>query len=91
MLQKNSQDVKIMVHKIPPEGFTYLATGLKVDKMCVSISFTLEASEIFFYLYMFRQERAVVVLASLVRISYSDPSLEMLDPRYLKFSTASVI
>ena len=35
------------------------------------------------------QERATVVWAILERISGFDPSLEMVAPRYLKFSTAS--
>ena len=38
---------------------------------------------------IFSLERAAVVWAILERISHFDPSLEMIDPRYLKFSTAS--
>ena len=38
---------------------------------------------------IFSLERAAVVLAILERISGFDPSLEMIAPRYLKFSTSS--
>ena len=38
---------------------------------------------------IFSLERATVVWAILERISGFDPSFEMTDPRYLKFSTAS--
>ena len=42
------------------------------------------------FLYMiFSLERAAVVRAILKRISGFDPSLEMIAPRYLKFSTSS--
>ena len=58
--------------------------------MSVSISLTLEASEMFLSLHMiFSLERATVVWATLERISGFDPSLEMIAPRYLKFSTSS--
>ena len=53
-------------------------------------SLTLEASEMFLSLHMiFSLERAAVVWAILERISGFDPSLEMIAPRYLKFSTSS--
>ena len=55
-------------------------TGIKehVDNMSVSISLTLEPSEMFLSLHMiFSLERAVVVWAILERISGFDPSLEM--------------
>ena len=62
----------------------------KVDKMNVRISLTLETSEMFLYLHMiFSLERAAVVWAILERISGFDSSLEMIAPRYLKFSTSS--
>ena len=62
----------------------------KVDKMSVRISLTVEASEMFLSLHMiFSLERAAVVWAILERISGFDPSLEMIAPRYLKFSTSS--
>ena len=66
-------------------------TGImKVDKMSVCISLTLEASEIYLSLHMiFSLERAAVVWAILERISGFDPSLEMTSPRYLTFSTSS--
>ena len=58
--------------------------------MSVRINLTLEASEMFLSLHMiFIQERAAVVWAILERISGFDPSLEMIAPRYLKFSTSS--
>ena len=38
---------------------------------------------------IFSPERAAVVWATLERISGFDPSLEMIAPRYLKFSTSS--
>ena len=58
--------------------------------MSVRIRLTLEASEIFLSLHMiFSLERAAVVWAILERISGFDPSLEMIAPRYLKFSTSS--
>ena len=58
--------------------------------MSVRISLTLEASEMFLSLHMsFSLERAAVVWAILERISGFDPSLEMIAPRYLKFSTSS--
>ena len=51
--------------------------------------FALEASEMFLSLHMiFSLERAAVVWAILERISGFDPSLEMIAPRYLKFSTS---
>ena len=51
---------------------------------------TLEASEMFFSLHMiFSLERAAVVWAILERISGFDSLLEMIAPRYLKFSTSS--
>ena len=54
------------------------------------ISLTLEASEMFLSLHMiFSLERAAVVWAILERISDFDPSLEMIAPRYLKFSISS--
>ena len=62
----------------------------KVDKMGVRISLTLEASEMFLTLHIiFSLERAAVVWAILERISGFDPSLKMIAPRYLKFSTSS--
>ena len=58
--------------------------------MNVRISLTLEASEMFLSPHMiFSLERAAVVWAILERISGFDPSLEMIAPRYLKFSTSS--
>ena len=46
----------------------------------------------FFFLDMiFSLERAAVVWAILERISGFDPSLEMIAPRYLKFTTSSSI
>ena len=58
--------------------------------MSVRISLTLEASEMFLSLHMiFSLEKAAVVWAILERISGFDPSLEMIAPRYLKFSTSS--
>ena len=58
--------------------------------MSVRISLTLEASEMFLSPHMiFSLERAVNVLAILERISGVVPSLEMIAPRYLKFSTSS--
>ena len=63
---------------------------MKVDKMSVRISFTLEASEMFLSLHMIISlERAAIVWAILERISGFDPSLEMIASRYLKFSTSS--
>ena len=51
-------------------------TGIKVDKMSICISLTLEASEIFLSLHMiFSLERAAVVWAILERTSGFDPSL----------------
>ena len=65
-------------------------TGIKVDKMSVRINLTLEASEMFLSLHMiFSLERAAVGWAILERIFGFDPSLEMIAPRYLKFSTSS--
>ena len=58
--------------------------------MSVRISLTLEASEMFLSHHMiFSLEKAAVVWAILERISGFDTSLEMIAPRYLKFSTAS--
>ena len=58
--------------------------------MSVRISLTLEASEMFLSRHMiFSLERAAVVWAILERISGFDPSLEMIAPRYLKFSPLS--
>ena len=58
--------------------------------MSVRISLTLEASEMFLPLHMiFSLGRATVVWAIVERISGFDPSLEMIAPRYLKFSTSS--
>ena len=58
--------------------------------MRIRINLTLEASEMFLSLHMiFSLERAAVVWAILERISGFDPSLEMIAPRYLKFSTSS--
>ena len=58
--------------------------------MSVRISLTLEASEMFLSFHMiFSLERAAVVWAILERISGFDPSLEMIAPTYLKFSTSS--
>ena len=58
--------------------------------MSVRISLALEASEMFLSLHMiFSLERAAVVCAILERISDFDPSLKMIAPRYLKFSTSS--
>ena len=57
--------------------------------MSVRISVTLEAREMFLSLLLiFSLERAVVVWAILGRISGFDPTLEMMDPRYL-FKTSS--
>ena len=65
-------------------------TGIKVDKMSVRISLTLEASEMFLSLHMiFSLERATAVWAILARTSGFDPLLQMIAPSYLKFSTAS--
>ena len=62
----------------------------KVDKMSIRISLTLEASKMFLFLHMiFSLQRAAVVWAILERISGFDPALEMIAPRYLKFSTSS--
>ena len=58
--------------------------------MSVCISLTLEANEMFLSLHMiFSLERAAVVWAILERISGFDPLLEMIAPRYLKFSASS--
>ena len=58
--------------------------------MSVCINLTLEASEMFLSLYtIFSLERVAVVWAILERISGFDPSLEMIAPRNLKFSTSS--
>ena len=58
--------------------------------LTVHISLTLEASEMFLPLHMiFSLETAAVVWAILERISGFDPSLEVIAPRYLKFSTSS--
>ena len=58
--------------------------------MSVRISLSLEASEMFLSLHMiFTLGRAVVVWVILERISGFDPSLEMIAPSYLKFSTSS--
>ena len=58
--------------------------------MSVCISLTLEASEMFLSLHMiFSLERADAVWAILERIAGFNPSLEMISPRYLKFSVAS--
>ena len=60
--------------------------------MSVRISLTVEASEMFLSLHMiFSLERAAIVWTLLERTSGFDPSLEMIDPRYLKFSTASSV
>ena len=58
--------------------------------MSVHISLTWKASEMFLSLHMiFSLERADVVWAILERILGFDPSLEMIAPRHLKFSTSS--
>ena len=58
-------------------------TGVKEGNL------TVEASEMFLSLHMiFILESAAVVWAILERISGFDPSLEMIAPRYLKFSTS---
>ena len=58
--------------------------------LSVRISLTLEVSEMFLSRHMiFSLERAAFVWAILERISGFDPSLEVVVPRYLKFSTAS--
>ena len=58
--------------------------------MSVRISLTLEASEMFLSLHIiFSLERTAVVWAILERISGFDPSLEMIAPKYLKFSNSS--
>ena len=63
---------------------------IKVDKMSVRINLTLEASKVFLSLHMiFSLERAAVVWAIQERVSGFDSSLEMIAPRYLKFSTSS--
>ena len=58
----------------------------------ISLLLTLEASEMFLSLHMiFNVERTAVawLLAILERISGFGPSLEMIAPKYLKFSTSS--
>ena len=58
--------------------------------MSIRISLTLETSEMFLSFHMiFSLERAAVVRSILERISGFDPSLEMIAPRYMKFSTSS--
>ena len=58
--------------------------------MSVRISLIVEASEMFLSLHViFSLERAAVVWTILERISGLDPFLEMIAPRYLKFSTSS--
>ena len=58
--------------------------------MNVRISLTLEATKMLLSLHMiFSLERAAVAWAILERISGFDPSLAMIAPRYLKFSTSS--
>ena len=58
--------------------------------MSVRINLILEAREMFLSLHViFSLERAVVGWDILERISGFDPSLEMIAPRYLKFSTSS--
>ena len=53
-------------------------------------AYPFEASEMFLSLHIiFSLERAAVVLAILERISGFDPSLQMIAPRYLKFTTSS--
>ena len=53
---------------------------------------TLEAGEMFLSLHMiFSTERVAVVWAVLERISGFDPSLEMIAPRCLNFSTSSCL
>ena len=60
--------------------------------MSFRISLTLEASEMFSFLHMsFILERAAVVWAIQERTLGFEPSLEMITPRYLKFSTSSSI
>ena len=57
--------------------------------MSVRISLPLEASEMFLFLHMiFSLERTAVIWAIVERISGFEPSLEMIAPRYLKFSAA---
>ena len=64
---------------------------MKVGKMSIRISLTVEAREMFLSLHMiFSLERAAVVWAIMERISGFDPSLEMIAPRYLMFSTSSI-
>ena len=58
------------------------------DQMGVRIRLTLETNEISLHM-IFSLERADVVRALLERISGFDPSLEMIAPRYLKFSFSS--
>ena len=63
---------------------------MKVDKMSVRINLTFEVSVMFLSLHMILSlERAAVVWAILERISGFDPLLEMIAPRYWKFSTSS--
>ena len=58
--------------------------------MSVRINLNVKASEIFLSLHMiFSLERAAVVWAILERFSGFDPSLEMIAPRYLKFSSSN--
>ena len=58
--------------------------------MSVPISLTLEASKMVLSLHMiFSLERAAAGWAIIERISGFDPWLEMIAPRYLKFSTTS--
>ena len=60
--------------------------------MSVRISLTLEASEMLLSFHMiFSLVRAAVVWAILERITGFDHSLEMIAPRYLKFSTSSIL
>ena len=57
--------------------------------MSARINLTLEASEMFFSRHLiFSLERAAIVWAILERIRGFDPSLEMIAPRYLNFSTS---
>ena len=62
----------------------------KVNMMSVRISLSLEARETFLSHHMiFSLERPAVFWAILERNSGFDPSLEIIVPRYLQFSTAS--
>ena len=69
-----------------------IASHLKDFDPSLGITLTLEASDMFLSLHMiFSLERAAVVWTILERISGFDSSLEIIAPRYLKFSISSHI